>query len=120
FLIWLCVPCRTTAPWLFRRYSVPRRLRSFPTRRSSDLRAVPALRRVLLDEGVDDRPAGIVDREPFHRNDIAAIELRDGADAGQQDRKSTRLNSSHVKISYAVFCLNKKRHATTPLRPLSL
>src|SRR5690606_25603798 len=26
------------------------------------------------------------------------------------DRKSTRLNSSHVKISYAVFCLNKKMH----------
>src|SRR5690606_41972955 len=30
-----------------------------------------------------------------------------------QDRKSTRLNSSHVKISYAVFCLKKKRHAYT-------
>src|SRR5690606_41620374 len=28
--------------------------------------------------------------------------------AGEQDRKSTRLNSSHVKISYAVFCLKKK------------
>src|SRR5690606_39889508 len=28
--------------------------------------------------------------------------------AGQRDRKSTRLNSSHVKISYAVFCLKKK------------
>src|SRR5690606_39442584 len=28
----------------------------------------------------------------------------------QTDRKSTRLNSSHVKISYAVFCLKKKRH----------
>src|SRR5690606_41933673 len=27
------------------------------------------------------------------------------------DRKSTRLNSSHVKISYAVFCLQKKRYA---------
>src|SRR5690606_40104482 len=27
-----------------------------------------------------------------------------------RDRKSTRLNSSHVKISYAVFCLKKKRH----------
>src|SRR5690606_40714503 len=27
---------------------------------------------------------------------------------GRKDRKSTRLNSSHVKISYAVFCLNKK------------
>src|SRR5207302_9781543 len=26
-----------------------------------------------------------------------------------EDRKSTRLNSSHVKISYAVFCLNKKK-----------
>src|SRR5690606_27502804 len=29
------------------------------------------------------------------------------ADAGNEDRKSTRLNSSHVKISYAVFCLKK-------------
>src|SRR5690606_41764150 len=28
---------------------------------------------------------------------------------GTLDRKSTRLNSSHVKISYAVFCLKKKR-----------
>src|SRR3712207_7955450 len=27
------------------------------------------------------------------------------------DRKSTRLNSSHANISYAVFCLKKKRHA---------
>src|SRR5690606_26149521 len=32
---------------------------------------------------------------------------KDGADPGR-DRKSTRLNSSHVKISYAVFCLKKK------------
>src|SRR3712207_8291407 len=30
-----------------------------------------------------------------------------------QDRKSTRLNSSHANISYAVFCLNKKQHAPT-------
>src|SRR5690606_39712057 len=28
------------------------------------------------------------------------------------DRKSTRLNSSHVKISYAVFCLKKKTHSS--------
>src|SRR5436309_4479915 len=28
---------------------------------------------------------------------------------GNRDRKSTRLNSSHVKISYAVFCLKKKK-----------
>src|SRR5436305_3389529 len=30
-----------------------------------------------------------------------------------QDRKSTRLNSSHVRISYAVFCLKKKKTTTT-------
>src|SRR2546426_9067715 len=30
------------------------------------------------------------------------------------DRKSTRLNSSHLVISYAVFCLKKKKHHTTP------
>src|SRR3712207_6883450 len=29
-------------------------------------------------------------------------------EAGRTDRKSTRLNSSHANISYAVFCLNKK------------
>src|SRR2546426_7386661 len=37
--------------------------------------------------------------------------------AGQRDRKSTRLNSSHLVISYAVFCLKKKKnqcyHSTT-------
>src|SRR5258707_5169104 len=31
------------------------------------------------------------------------------------DRKSTRLNSSHANISYAVFCLKKKKKATTPV-----
>src|SRR5690606_40109611 len=30
-----------------------------------------------------------------------------------RDRKSTRLNSSHVKISYAVFCLKKKKQTRT-------
>src|SRR3989442_2761725 len=34
------------------------------------------------------------------------------ADAAEQiDRKSTRLNSSHVRISYAVFCLKKKKNS---------
>src|SRR5439155_32500 len=32
--------------------------------------------------------------------------------AGERDRKSTRLNSSHVAISYAVFCLKKKKTNT--------
>src|SRR5690625_6341660 len=34
-------------------------------------------------------------------------------DSVPQDRKSTRLNSSHVAISYAVFCLKKKTHHLT-------
>src|SRR5436305_11101356 len=34
---------------------------------------------------------------------------RDRRAAGLLDRKSTRLNSSHVRISYAVFCLKKKK-----------
>src|SRR3712207_7972989 len=32
----------------------------------------------------------------------------------QQDRKSTRLNSSHANISYAVFCLKKKKQKPSP------
>src|SRR5699024_12850524 len=42
---------------------------------------------------------------PVHENYIQAI---------LKDRKSTRLNSSHVSISYAVFCLKKKNYRTTP------
>src|SRR3712207_8064893 len=37
-----------------------------------------------------------------------------------QDRKSTRLNSSHANISYAVFCLKKKKKASNPTLPLDL
>src|SRR5690349_23086005 len=41
--------------------------------------------------------------------------LRLGVDAlhRREDRKSTRLNSSHVEISYAVFCLKKKKNDIT-------
>src|SRR2546430_7271031 len=46
--------------------------------------------------------------------------LRDAADGGvarhlasRRDRKSTRLNSSHSQISYAVFCLKKKKKTKT-------
>src|SRR5690242_21289563 len=37
-------------------------------------------------------------------------------DAGRIDRKSTRLNSSHMSISYAVFCLKKKKIRTLSRR----
>src|SRR5437870_10227271 len=36
-----------------------------------------------------------------------------GGEVARLDRKSTRLNSSHVAISYAVFCLKKKKKTTT-------
>src|SRR5436305_4070977 len=37
-----------------------------------------------------------------------------------EDRKSTRLNSSHVRISYAVFCLKKKKQHKTNIKHISL
>src|SRR5438045_7623451 len=61
-------------------------LHSFPTRRSSDLR---------LDGGPGASTAGPV---------VDPVVGRIG-----EDRKSTRLNSSHLGISYAVFCLKKKK-----------
>src|SRR5688572_31593693 len=48
--------------------------------------------------------------------------VNDGCDGGwyrvnpRGDRKSTRLNSSHSQISYAVFCLKKKKKIKTPNR----
>src|SRR2546430_6717591 len=41
---------------------------------------------------------------------LLAPARRGGLLDDQQDRKSTRLNSSHSQISYAVFCLKKKQH----------
>src|SRR3712207_8332058 len=46
---------------------------------------------------------GVIDRE-----NEAGGELAQGTAGVHQDRKSTRLNSSHANISYAVFCLKKK------------
>src|SRR5438445_7390308 len=47
----------------------------------------------------------------------AGRDPRRGGD--HQDRKSTRLNSSHANISYAVFCLKKKTSASQRKRPVS-
>src|SRR5690349_24127496 len=49
--------------------------------------------------GVAPAPLGRADRVPA---------VREGG--RRRDRKSTRLNSSHVEISYAVFCLKKKKY----------
>src|SRR3712207_8045781 len=47
--------------------------------------------------------------EPVHAVLDALEPLGDRADPAGQDRKSTRLKSSHAHISYAVFCLEKKK-----------
>src|SRR3989442_9884706 len=53
------------------------------------------------------------------RHDAAVLEsgtethARVSVPDSRTDRKSTRLNSSHVRISYAVFCLKKKKKNTT-------
>src|SRR3989442_2042803 len=50
--------------------------------------------------------------QQLHRARIDRAELPRRPRSGPQaeDRKSTRLNSSHVRISYAVFCLKKKKN----------
>src|SRR5690606_41999861 len=76
-------------------------LHSFPTRRSSD----------LVGAAGPLQPARVLLRLVVDRADLQAAvgqchRHRRRRQVG--DRKSTRLNSSHVKISYAVFCLKKK------------
>src|SRR3712207_9594465 len=59
----------------------------------------------LFRSRVDDLVADLVQALPLTRH------LQDlSSDRCQKDRKSTRLNSSHANISYAVFCLKKKRN----------
>src|SRR5258708_23916243 len=48
-------------------------------------------------------------RLPLIAFTVAALAACSGAPKGSGDRKSTRLNSSHQIISYAVFCLKKKK-----------
>src|SRR5207249_12093696 len=97
-----------------------RDLLSFPTRRSSDLGNYG----YGVDDAWGDRrhgggPRGSAGGDAAGDRAPAAVRGRFGGAAApragvcgraaqQLDRKSTRLNSSHVSISYAVFCLKKK------------
>src|SRR5690606_42039213 len=89
-------------------------LHSFPTRRSSDLTQCAVIN-PLLDLPDGRRIAEGEAQLGAHTLGIGlGRSIKSGSGFGvqrlfgQQDRKSTRLNSSHVKISYAVFCLKKK------------
>src|SRR5256885_3776030 len=44
----------------------------------------------------------------INRENVSQLQVAWTFDTGEPDRKSTRLNSSHLVISYAVFCLKKK------------
>src|SRR5690606_41704578 len=91
-------------------------LHSFPTRRSSDL--VSALH-VLTVGVISTMMLAVMTRATRGHTGRALTAsgltmasylcLFAAALARPLDRKSTRLNSSHVKISYAVFCLKKKK-----------
>src|SRR5438132_10867728 len=89
-------------------------LHSFPTRRSSDLAAQslrPSAIRVIAqalspDDAAMDIGSARGGPPPAVRDDFT-FELNTAA---VRDRKSTRLNSSHTVISYAVFCLKKKKN----------
>src|SRR3712207_7053153 len=74
--------------------------------------AVP-LRPGDLPQGGEDRGPGEV-RQPAGRRVLPRLRPQGGDRVmSGEDRKSTRLNSSHANISYAVFCLKKKIKITT-------
>src|SRR5437773_7262720 len=100
---------------LFESPAPHRDLHSFPTRRSSD----------LVDQAVHDHHPECGERQRQLRerreqtvhdrvHDAPFLERdEDRPCEPDEDRKSTRLNSSHITISYAVFCLKKKKKKKT-------
>src|SRR3712207_8095737 len=96
--------------FVFKEYGDDQDLPFFPTRRSSDLHRAArighidsltlAVVRVDLHRRMDAACGGAADEE----GNVEALALHLA-----RDRKSTRLNSSHANISYAVFCLKKKK-----------
>src|SRR5689334_24797018 len=94
----------------------PRALHSFPTRRSSDLHDHG---RVLAQEEQRELHRAVLGVEAAHELGLAlgevegvAVGLGEDRHHEEEDRKSTRVNSSHSSTSYAVFCLKKKKKNT--------
>src|SRR5689334_24448151 len=72
----------------------------FRSREQGEHRQCPRQAQFLTGDGEDEVGVGFGQLAPFFHT---------GAEPGT-DRKSTRLNSSHSSISYAVFCLKKKKN----------
>src|SRR2546427_1346862 len=60
---------------------------------------------------------GVVVHARLEVSEMAADQVQLDVVQGAGDRKSTRLNSSHSQISYAVFCLKKKKKHRSPSSP---
>src|SRR3712207_7280085 len=81
----------------------------------SDARAARAVRDFQKNAGLQDD--GVVDAGVFKVLDTYAAQslgTHQFPDKSGGDRKSTRLNSSHANISYAVFCLKQTNHRNRP------
>src|SRR5207253_6763436 len=109
--------CVHTHIWflLFPRCFAHPHLPSFPTRRSSDLvygfTVDAQLKNLDLGVAVEYLPGSQeLCQQPKSSKSQGRSYRKQHDRAGiDEDRKSTRLNSSHVAISYAVFCLKKKK-----------
>src|SRR5436190_17754623 len=107
--------CRHSLLYLFA--GTHRDLHSFPTRRSSDLWMLVAMM-VVVNFGLYTAFRAGLNRK-FTDPNLTWAQVRIGE--FPIDRKSTRLNSSHTVISYAVFCLKKKKnqqHSVTTALPI--
>src|SRR5699024_11220261 len=109
----LTLDSSTAVPVFFSFSGFPghRVLHSFPTRRSSD----------LYREGWKACANSVMTEVQATKNQLerlrnAAFQSTLRESGGPGDRKSTRLNSSHVSISYAVFCLKKKKQSQKGVR----
>src|SRR5699024_11771231 len=108
-----CTPFVLTSLFFLMTRRTPRST-LFPTRRSSDLvqyDMVYGTESYLYNEDFDEWVAGSIDFGEAGEGIISFY----GECGELEDRKSTRLNSSHVSISYAVFCLKKKSSESAQL-----
>src|SRR5439155_23701255 len=94
----------------------PPRSTLFPYTTLFRSRAIDAM---LVQSRFGKSGATIVLEEKLDGPELSVLGITDGTDVIALDRKSTRLNSSHVAISYAVFCLKKKKTCRTCAAPRS-